>query len=89
MSDYIDELVREHFPCSPDGGCCDTDHDRDCRFYDAMRLARAVAERVKERARVCGRCSGAGWYQDDDDKSNTLGIKCPRCVRGVTFGGEA
>ena len=89
MSDYIDELVREHFPCSPDGGCCDTDHDRDCRFYDAMRLARAVAERVMDRARVCGRCSGAGWYQDDDDKSNTLGIKCPRCVRGVTFGGEA
>ena len=89
MTDYIDELVREHFPCSPDGGCCDTDHDRDCRFYDAMRLARAVAERVMDRARVCGRCSGAGWYQDDDDKSNTLGIKCPRCVRGVTFGGEA
>jgi ribosomal protein S27AE len=89
VSDYIDELVREHFPCSPDGGCCDTDHDRDCRFYDAMRLARAVAERVMDRARVCGRCSGAGWYQDDDDKSNTLGIKCPRCVRGVTFGGEA
>jgi ribosomal protein S27AE len=85
----IDGLVAKHFPCSPDGGCCDTDHDRDCRFYDAMRLARAVAERVMDRARVCGRCSGAGWYQDDDDKSNTLGIKCPRCVRGVTFGGEA
>ena len=83
MSDIdIDELVAKHFRIS--------DKLLSCYHIDqATRLARAVAERVKERARVCGRCSGAGWYQDDDDKSNTLGIKCPRCVRGVTFGGEA
>ena len=78
MSDYIDELVDEY--------------EQGATIFvrrDLRALARAVAERVRERARVCGRCSGAGWYQDDDDKSNTLGIKCPRCVRGVTFGGEA
>lgn len=86
MSDYIDELVREHFPCSPDGGCCDTDHDRDCRFYDAMRLARAVAERVRERARVCPGCAGVGRYFDKRRKIRD----CDRCAgRGVTFGGEA
>lgn len=84
MSDYIDELVAKHFPCSPDGGCCDTDHDRDCRFYDAMRLARAVAERVRERAMVCGECYGEG--KDPSDVS----VTCPICRgRGVTFGGEA
>ncbi len=91
MSDYIDELVREHFPCAGTG-CRKYEHDAYCPASQRRKgtaLARAVAERVRERARVCGRCSGAGWYQDDDDKSNTLGIKCPRCVRGVTFGGEA
>lgn len=91
MSDYIDELVAKHFPCAGTG-CRKDSHDEYCPASQRRKgtdLARAVAERVMDRARVCGRCSGAGWYQDDDDKSNTLGIKCPRCVRGVTFGGEA
>ena len=83
MSDYIDELVREHLylPNARLTG--------EVANIGLAELARAVAESVRASAWVCGRCSGAGWYQDDDDKSNTLGIKCPRCVRGVTFGGEA
>lgn len=92
MSDYIDELVAKHFACCGVAPCRYGWHQPDCPVkmrVEATDLAEAVAERVRERARVCGRCSGAGWYQDDDDKSNTLGIKCPRCVRGVTFGGEA
>jgi len=93
VSDYIDEvelyaLVESHFPTSNAAGQRADEYSL-AMNRTATKLARAVAERVRERARVCGRCSGAGWYQDDDDKSNTLGIKCPRCVRGVTFGGEA
>lgn len=105
MSDYIDELVREHFPCSPDGGCCDTDHDRDCRFYDAMRLARAVAERVRDRAwiLVSERLPEDGDLVLSLDKHGHVRVELgansndfthwqplpPPPGRGVTFGGEA
>lgn len=63
MSDYIDELVREH---GWDGNVC-------LPIESAVDLARAVAERVKECARVC-RCLQHGP------------VPCPICRgRGVTF----
>lgn len=88
MSDYIDELVREHFPhhgaCRPLDGWCHFScrHDRNT----ALALARAVAERVKSEARVCVDCRGSGIGM----VSNAKSFKCRSCQgRGVTFGGEA
>lgn len=73
MSDYIDELVAEWSP----GFLVPS---------DLPRFARAVAERVRERARVCPGCAGVGRYFDKRRKIRD----CDRCAgRGVTFGGEA
>lgn len=76
MSDYIDELVRRH---GWDGNVC-------LPIESAVDLARAVAERVMERARVCSWCHGSGLHPGPYDDVPT----CDRCAgRGVTFGGEA
>lgn len=91
MSDYIDELVAKHLPCEfPDGDlACHGDHSTCCAAHYrelGRRLARAVAERVRERARVCPGCAGVGRYFDKRRKIRD----CDRCAgRGVTFGGEA
>jgi len=82
VSDYIDELVAKHFPCAGTG-CRKDSHDEYCPASQRRKgtdLARAVAESVRERARVCD-CDGEQLGPDPD---------CPRCRgRGVTFGGEA
>ncbi len=89
MSDYIDELVREHW-------------DAEMRTHEIklamtgnatidvkglmLRLASAVAARVKASARVCSWCHGSGLHPGPYDDVPT----CDRCAgRGVTFGGEA
>ena len=80
MSDYIDELVREHLylPNARLTG--------EVANIGLAELARAVAERVMERARVCPGCAGVGRYFDKRRKIRD----CDRCAgRGVTFGGEA
>lgn len=87
MSD-IDELVEQFVPScratgndhSP-GSCCE------CIAHEsADTFARAVAERVMDRARVCHGCAGVGRYYDKRRKIRD----CDRCDgRGVTFGGEA
>lgn len=88
MSDYIDELVAKHFPCAGTG-CRKYEHDAYCPASQRRKgtaLARAVAERVRERARVCPGCAGVGRYFDKRRKIRD----CDRCGgRGVTFGGEA
>ena len=75
MSDYIDELVDEY--------------EQGATIFvrrDLRALARAVAERVMERARVCSWCHGSGLHPGPYDDVPT----CDRCAgRGVTFGGEA
>jgi len=59
----------------------------DCRVFSGdEQSARAVAERVMERARVCSWCHGSGLHPGPYDDVPT----CDRCAgRGVTFGGEA
>jgi len=75
VSDYIDELVDEY--------------EQGATIFvrrDLRALARAVAERVMERARVCSWCHGSGLHPGPYDDVPT----CDRCAgRGVTFGGEA
>jgi len=88
VSDYIDELVREHFVC--DGIRCDrNEHYYACPVAhrsNAEHLARAVAERVRASAWVCSWCHGSGLHPGPYDDVPT----CDRCAgRGVTFGGEA
>ena len=89
MSDYIDELVAKHFACCGVAPCRDGWHQPDCPVkmrVEATDLAEAVAERVRERARVCSWCRGSGLHPGPYDDVPT----CDRCAgRGVTFGGEA
>ncbi len=80
MSDYIDELVREHLylPNARLTG--------EVANIGLAELARAVAERVKASAECCPDCEGSG--EETDPRS--CNVECPRCAgRGVTFGGEA
>jgi len=89
VSDYIDELVAKHFACCGVAPCRDGWHQPDCPVkmrVEATDLAEAVAERVRERARVCSWCHGSGLHPGPYDDVPT----CDRCAgRGVTFGGEA
>lgn len=85
----ICRIVVEKMPCSCPPGI-DPQFDDVCAncnaHDDAIEVARAVAERVMERARVCSWCHGSGLHPGPYDDVPT----CDRCAgRGVTFGGEA
>ncbi len=84
MSD-IDKLVAKHFACCGVAPCRDGWHQPDCPVkmrVEATDLAEAVAERVRERARVCSWCHGSGLHPGPYDDVPT----CDRCAgRGVTF----
>lgn len=83
----VEAVVEAHAPVCPTG-CrpARTQHTFECE--QRTDLARAVAAAVMGLARVCAECEGIGtvrfYATPHEDYSEE---PCPKCIRGITFGG--